>query len=53
MKFAQTFRGVPKGAIYPIEYQPGDECPPELETAARSVGALDEQKVKQGNKGSK
>lgn len=42
MKFTQPFRGVPKGAIYPVDYQPGDECPPELEAAAQSLGVLDQ-----------
>lgn len=41
MKFTAPFRGVPNGAIYPIDYQPGDECPPELEDAARECDALD------------
>lgn len=42
MKFTQPFRGVPNGAIYPVEYAPGDECPSELEAAARELDALDE-----------
>lgn len=41
MKFTKTFKGVPDGDIYPVEYQPGDECPPELEQAARELEALD------------
>lgn len=39
-KFTKPFRGVPDGEIYPIEYKPGDECPKELESAAKSLGAL-------------
>ena len=37
-----TFLGVPNGEIYPIEYKAGDECPPELESAARSLGLLED-----------
>lgn len=40
MKFAQIFFGVPDGAIYPVEYQPGDDCPPELLAAAQQLGVL-------------
>lgn len=39
-KFAVKFPGVPEGEIYPTEYQPGDECPPSLLEAARSLGVL-------------
>jgi hypothetical protein len=42
MKFAKEFRGVPTGEIYPVEYQPGDTCPPELEAGAIALGALEE-----------
>ncbi len=41
-KLTKAFRGVPVGEIYPIQYQPGDECPPELEAGARASGALAE-----------
>lgn len=40
-KFTKPFKGVPNGAIYPIQYAVGDECPPELEAGARSLGAID------------
>ncbi|TQK10244.1 hypothetical protein [Herbaspirillum sp. SJZ107] len=40
MKLAKHFQGVPDGKIYPVQYQPGDECPPELEAAAAELGAL-------------
>lgn len=40
MKFTKVFRGVPDGGIYPVEYQPGDTCPPELAHAASEVDAL-------------
>lgn len=42
MKLIKPFKGVPAGEIYPVEYEPGDECPPELEAGARELGALDE-----------
>lgn len=41
MKFTKPFRGVPDGAIYPVEYAPGDECPAELLDAAKSLGVVD------------
>jgi len=41
-KLTKAFRGVPDGEIYPIQYKPGDECPPELEAGARASGALAE-----------
>ncbi|HEL3778126.1 hypothetical protein I5U56_02635 [Stenotrophomonas maltophilia] len=39
-KFIKPFRGVPEGDIYPVQFVAGDECPPELEAGALSVGAL-------------
>lgn len=39
-KFIKPFRGVPKGEIYPVQFVAGDDCPPELEAGALSVGAL-------------
>jgi hypothetical protein len=39
-KFSKAFTGCKAGEIYPIEFQPGDECPKELEPAARAVGAI-------------
>lgn len=41
-KLTKAFRGVPMGAIYPVEYQAGEECPEELEAGARELGALEE-----------
>lgn len=41
-KLIKLFRGVPNGAIYPVEYQTGDECPEELEAGARELGALED-----------
>ena len=43
-KFEKSFRGVPAGAIYPVDYAPGDECPKELEASAKALGALSEVK---------
>lgn len=40
MKLTKDFRGVPNGAFYPVYYAKGDECPKELEEAAREAGAL-------------
>lgn len=45
MKFVKTFKGVPDGEIYPVEYHPGDECPPELEHAAQECGVLEHAKA--------
>lgn len=41
MKFIKPFVGARAGEIYPTEFQPGDECPPELQDAAVSVGAVE------------
>lgn len=40
MIFEKPFKGVPDGGIYPIDYEPGDECPPELLDAAKELGAV-------------
>lgn len=42
MQFSKPFLGVPDGEIYPVQYQPGEECPPELEAAATELGAFDD-----------
>lgn len=52
-KLTKSFRGVPAGEIYPVQYKPGDECPPELEDAARSLGAISEGVSKKGAGGKK
>ncbi|QDY47405.1 hypothetical protein [Stenotrophomonas maltophilia] len=39
-KFIKPFRGVPEGEIYPVQFVVGDDCPPELEAGALSVGAI-------------
>jgi hypothetical protein len=45
MKFTKVFRGVPDGGIYPVEYQPGDTCPPELVHAAMEIDAVEAEKT--------
>jgi hypothetical protein len=45
MKFTKVFRGVPDGGIYPVEYQPGDACPPELVHAAMEIDAVEVEKT--------
>jgi hypothetical protein len=40
MKFSQQFLGVIDGEIYPRMFEPGEDCPPELLEAAKSVGAV-------------
>ncbi|MGR2664280.1 hypothetical protein ACUXVY_22055 [Chromobacterium haemolyticum] len=39
-KFAKPFIGVKDQDIYPSEFEAGDECPPELELAAKEAGVL-------------
>lgn len=41
MKFSQQFFGVIEGEIYPRVFKPGEDCPPELLEAAKSVGAVE------------
>jgi hypothetical protein len=41
-RLTKPLLGVAHGEIYPRWYQAGDECPPELEQAAREIGALDD-----------
>lgn len=45
-KFDKPFRGVRSGEIYPEQFKAGDECPPELEKAARDCGVLAQEKAK-------
>ena len=37
----KPFYGVPQGALYPQWFPVGSECPPELESAASVVQALE------------
>lgn len=41
MKAIKDFKGVKDGEIYPTEFKPGDEIPPELESAALELGAAE------------
>ena len=47
-KFAKPFSGVPDGAIYPVQYEPGQDCPPELEPSAQAMGVLEQDKPAKG-----
>ncbi|WP_185626027.1 hypothetical protein [Burkholderia cenocepacia] len=49
--FSKDWRGVPDGEIYPVAYEPGDECPPELEFAAAAADALEGGKSKAAARG--
>lgn len=40
MHFIKRFYGVKAGEIYPVWFEPGQECPPELEPAAIAEGAV-------------
>jgi hypothetical protein len=44
-KFTKPFLGVPKGEIYPVQYDVGDECPVELEAGAVELDALEAEEV--------
>lgn len=48
MKLIKPFRGVPKGEIYPRQYQAGDDCPPELLATARELEAVEQEKKSAG-----
>jgi hypothetical protein len=49
--FSKAWRGVPDGEIYPVAYVPGDDCPPELESAAGAADALEGGKPKASARG--
>jgi hypothetical protein len=40
MKFIKPFKGVPDGEIYPVDYEAGEECPPELLDSAVALEAV-------------
>lgn len=40
MKLTAALYGVPAGAVHPRWFEAGEECPPELLEAARSLGVL-------------
>jgi hypothetical protein len=43
MQLKKPFLGVPDGEIYPVQYQPGEECPAELEASATALGAFEDE----------
>lgn len=45
MKFIKPFYGCRDGEIYPEHFEPGEECPPELEAAAIECGVVEAKKV--------
>lgn len=48
MKATKEFKGVKEGDIYPTVFVPGAEIPPELEAAARELGAVEQKKAAAG-----
>ena len=48
--FIKPFYGVPRDALYPQWFPVGSECPPELESAARTADALEPVKETQPSK---
>jgi hypothetical protein len=45
MKFSKPFRGVPDGEIYPVDYEAGNECPPELLASAIELEVVEQDQV--------
>lgn len=41
MRLTKAFKGCRAGEVYPTLFQPGDECPRELEHAARELDILE------------
>lgn len=41
VKLVKALFGVPDGEVYPREFSAGEDCPPELEDAAREIDALE------------
>ena len=41
MRFIKPFCGCKQGEIYPTRFEAGDECPPELESAAIDCGVVE------------
>jgi hypothetical protein len=40
-KLTKRFLGALPGEIHPTAYEPGEDCPPELESAAEEAGAFE------------
>lgn len=51
MKFVKPFRGVPDGEIYPVDYNVGDDCPPELLESATALEAVESADIEQKKTG--
>lgn len=45
-KLTKDIFGVVDGEVYPKIIPAGEECPPELEAAAREIGALEGKAIK-------
>lgn len=41
MRLTRAFKGCRKGEVHPTQFQPGDECPKELEHAAEELDILE------------
>lgn len=41
MRLTKAFKGCRAGEVHPTQFQPGDECPKELEHAAEELGILE------------
>lgn len=50
-KLTGELYGAPEGEVYPRTFAAGEECPPSLEDAARSLGLLDEPRQAKARKG--
>ena len=51
MKFIKPFYGCKAGEIYPVWFEAGDECPPELEAAAIETGVVEVKAAAKAKKG--
>lgn len=45
MKLTKLIYGAANGEIYPREYAAGEDCPPELLTAALEAGAISDEDI--------
>jgi hypothetical protein len=53
MIFVAPFSGVKTGDIYPTDFKPGDECPPELESSAIALRCVEDDASKAKKKADK
>jgi hypothetical protein len=49
-KLTKRIYGARAGEVYPKWFEAGEECPPELETAALALDALETKAAKPANK---